>query len=296
MTDTVSEHQASSPLSRDEAAALLAWYVDAGVDEAIGETPVDRFMEAARTPQEVTAAPDPAPQPASTPRPETGRTSSPAPRVRPSAAGIARGAETARDLARQCTTLDALQDAIRNFDGCALSKTAMNTVFADGNPDSGLMLVGEAPGADEDRQGRPFVGASGQLLDIMLAAIGRDRTGTENGAYIANILPWRPPGNRKPTPQETAICLPFIRRHIALVKPRVLVFLGGTAASTLLNTDQGITRLRGHWCDFEDLDEGFTTPVMPTYHPAYLLRQPALKAGAWQDFLAIKAKLRSLDG
>ncbi|MEX1147907.1 MAG: uracil-DNA glycosylase, partial [Sphingomonadales bacterium] len=150
--------------------------------------------------------------------------------------------------------------------------------------------IGEAPGADEDRQGLPFVGVSGQLLDRMLGAIGLDRS----KAYIANILPWRPPGNRKPTPQETSICLPFIRRHIALVKPRVLVFLGGTAAATLLDTNQGITRLRGRWSEYEDLNEGFTAPVMPTYHPAYLLRQPALKADAWRDFLEIRAKLKSL--
>lgn len=253
------------------AAALLAWYVETGADEAIGEAPIDRFA----------AAMEPERSPA-------------ADRVKPAqcpaaAVPLAKAADNAAEAARACGSLEMLEQAIRAFDGCALKKTAMNTVFADGNPASGLMFVGEAPGADEDRQGVPFVGASGQLLDCMLAAIERDRT----SAYISNILPWRPPGNRKPTPQETAACLPFIRRHIALVKPRVLVFLGGTAAGTLLDTNQGITRLRGRWTEYEDLDEGLAIAVMPTYHPAYLLRQPALKAQSWRDFLEIKAKLAS---
>jgi len=270
-------------LSADQAAALLAWYVDAGADEAIGETPEDRFIQAA-TPAtaETGTATGTVETAAARPAQSAPPTFSPAKAVAPGKA-----AASATEIANGCNNLEELEAAIRAFDGCALKKTAMNTVFADGTPDSGLMFIGEAPGADEDRQGKPFVGASGQLLDRMLAAIGRDRT----GAYIANILPWRPPGNRKPTPQETAICLPFIRRHIALVQPTVLVFLGGTSASTLLDTTQGITRLRGKWMDYEDLDAGLTIASMPTYHPAYLLRQPVLKGDAWRDFLEIKAKL-----
>ncbi|RMF12278.1 MAG: uracil-DNA glycosylase [Alphaproteobacteria bacterium] len=258
------------------ATALLAWYVDAGADEAIADTPIDRFAQSES---------EPLARPAASAR-------VPAPNHESGSGGLASVAlaqrpESAAEIARQCTTLAELEAAVRAFEGCTLRRTAMNTVFADGNPDSGLMLVGEAPGADEDRQGLPFVGASGRLLDRMLSAIGRDR----RSAYISNILPWRPPGNRTPTPQEAAICLPFIRRHIALVKPRVLVILGGTAAAALLDTNLGITRLRGRWTEYEDLDEGLAIAVMPTYHPAYLLRQPALKAQAWRDFLEIKAKL-----
>lgn len=277
-------------LSADQAAALLAWYVEAGADEAIGETPEDRFIQAATPPPAETRIAETRTAETMTDRRASPATpiSSPAP-ISSSTKAVAPGkaAASAAEIANGCNSLEELEAAIRAFDGCALKKTAMNTVFADGAPDSGLMFIGEAPGADEDRQGKPFVGASGQLLDRMLAAIGLDRS----GAYIANILPWRPPGNRKPTPQETAICLPFIRRHIALVRPTVLVFLGGTSASTLLDTSQGITRLRGKWMDYEDLDAGLAIPAMPTYHPAYLLRQPVLKGDAWRDFLEIKAKL-----
>jgi DNA polymerase len=162
-----------------------------------------------------------------------------------------------------------------------LKKTAMNTVFADGNPEAGLMFVGEAPGAEEDRRGLPFVGRAGMLLDKMLAAIGRDRT----SAYISNILPWRPPGNRTPTPNETTICLPFIQRHVELAKPTVIVFLGGTSAATMLDRREGITKLRGRWFDYNGV------AAMPTYHPAYLLRQPALKQLSWRDFLEIRKKM-----
>jgi uracil-DNA glycosylase family 4 len=192
---------------------------------------------------------------------------------------------TAREQAERCNTLEDLHQALAAFEGCALRETATNLVFADGNPDSGLMFVGEGPGAEEDRQGLPFVGPSGRLLDRMLAAIGRDRT----GAYITNIVPWRPPGNRNPSSDETTACLPFTNRHIALVKPRVLVLLGTTAAATILGTTQGITRLRGRWHTYTV--DGTTIDVMPTFHPAYLLRQPAQKQQAWQDFLAIKLRL-----
>ena len=182
---------------------------------------------------------------------------------------------------------------MQEFEGCSLKHTAMNLVFGDGNPEASIMFIGEAPGADEDRQGRPFVGVSGQLLDKMIAAVGLDRT----SVYITNILPWRPPGNRKPTTNEVTICLPFIRRHIELVAPRVLVLVGGTAASALLGRTEGITKLRGKWLNYrpEEEDDAREIPCMPLYHPAYLLRQPALKREAWRDILAIQERLNSLD-
>lgn len=248
---------------------LLRWYVEAGADEAIGDHPVNRY-----------AAPKAAPPPP-TRSAANNETRRPGLDVLPT--GEAPGA--ARRVAAQCNTLDELRAAIAGFDGCALKATAKSLVFADGNPDADLMLVGEAPGAEEDRQGLPFVGASGQLLDKMLAAIGLDRT----SVYIANILPWRPPGNRKPTPQETLTCLPFIERHIALAAPKVLVLLGGTSAGTLLDTTEGITRLRGKWQNYRA--GGQDIPALPTYHPAYLLRQPGLKRDAWRDLLEIRKRL-----
>lgn len=191
----------------------------------------------------------------------------------------------ARDAARTAATLEALRAIVEGFDGCALKITASQLVFADGNPESRLMLVGEAPGAEEDRLGKPFVGRAGQLLDRMLAAIGLDRT----RVYIANIVPWRPPGNRTPTPQESAICLPFITRQIELVDPAVLVLLGGFAASSLLGTKDGILKTRGRWFNFSAGHRDIRT--LATLHPAYLLRQPSQKRLAWRDMLAIKRAL-----
>jgi DNA polymerase len=175
------------------------------------------------------------------------------------------------------------------FTGCALRTTATNLVFAEGNPKSALMLVGEAPGAEEDKQGVPFVGASGKLLDKMLAAIGLDRT----HVYISNVLPWRPPGNRTPTDQEIAACLPFIAQHIALVQPKLLLFLGGVAAKSLLRTNEGIMRLRGKQVAYTAPD-GTTIPAIATFHPSYLLRSPAQKKEAWQDLLLVQALLGQL--
>jgi DNA polymerase len=201
--------------------------------------------------------------------------------------GTPEAAATARELAAAATTLDDLKAAIAGFDGISLKATATNLVFADGNPQARLMLIGEAPGGEEDRQGLPFVGPAGQLLDRMLAAIGRDRT----DSYITNIVNWRPPGNRKPSPAEMSLCHPFIERHIALVNPAVLVFLGDTAAKTLTGRTEGITRLRGKWFDWTNPATGAVIPAMPTFHPAYLLRSPAQKREAWQDLLAIRRRL-----
>ncbi|MDR0662341.1 MAG: uracil-DNA glycosylase [Holosporales bacterium] len=179
--------------------------------------------------------------------------------------------------------MEELRAALEAFEGSPLKKTAMHLVFGEGNPQAPLMFVGEAPGADEDRLGRPFVGASGQLLDKMLAAIHLDRT----QVYITNILPWRPPGNRTPTTEEMALFLPFVRRHIALVSPRLLCLVGGTAVKALLARQEGIMRLRGRWLPYENGIE-----VLPTYHPAFLLRSPGRKREAWQDFLSLHKKLQ----
>ena len=191
----------------------------------------------------------------------------------------------ARQQAKDADTLEKLQHMMANFKGCNLRMSAKNMVFGDGNPAAEIMLVGEAPGRDEDIQGLPFVGRSGQLLERMLAAINLDR----DKVYISNIIPWRPPGNRTPTPQETEICRPFIERHIELVKPKILVLLGGASAKVLLNSNEGILKMRGHWKKYK-LPQG-EIAAMPTLHPAYLLRQPAQKKLAWQDLLKIQAKM-----
>jgi DNA polymerase len=180
----------------------------------------------------------------------------------------------AQRIAQSCNTVAELAEALLRFEGCALKRSATNLVFADGNPESEVMLIGEAPGREEDLKGLPFVGRSGKLLDRMLAAIGLDRT----RVYISNILFWRPPANRSPTPEEMATCLPFVFRHVELARPKVVVALGGVAAKQLLDTTEGIMRLRGRW----------QTLPLPTFHPAYLLRQPAHKRLAWRDLMALK--------
>lgn len=192
-------------------------------------------------------------------------------------------------LAYSCKSLEELKNVMLNFTGCSLKQTAMNTVFADGKPSSEVMLVGEAPGADEDAQGLPFVGQSGQLLNKIFAAIGLSR----DKLYISNIVPWRPPGNRTPSTDEVAICQPFIEQHIALVNPKILVLLGGVSAKTLLKTNGGITSLRGKFSEYTTRD-GNIIPCIATYHPAYLLRSPGQKAQVWHDVLRIKLKLANL--
>ena len=266
---------------RPDIAALLRWYVDQGLDEAIGEQPVDRL---AAPPS---AAATPATQPVRAPTPI--RAPAPAPRA-PVPLESPQLVEDARALAERCTTLAELESAVRAFEGCALKRTSKNTVFADGTPGAPVMIVGEAPGADEDRLGKPFVGVSGQLMDRMMEAIGLTRSG---GFYITNILFWRPPGNRTPTLAEQGMCLAFTRRHIELAKPRLLVLAGGVSAKAVLDTTEGIMRLRGKWASYR-LSDGTEIPTMPTFHPAYLLRTPASKRQSWQDLLAIDRKLREL--
>jgi uracil-DNA glycosylase family 4 len=199
-------------------------------------------------------------------------------------------AQSARALAAQANSIEALAAIVARFDACPLKRTATNTVFSDGNPTAPIMMIGEAPGADEDRIGKPFVGRSGQLLDRMLAAIGLDRTGVQ----ITNVIYWRPPGNRKPTAAEIASCLPFVFRHIVLSQPKVLVLAGGTAASSLLDMAEGITRLRGRWFDLAIPGLDAKLPTLPMFHPAFLLRSPERKREAWRDLLALKAKLDEL--
>jgi uracil-DNA glycosylase len=271
---------------------LLAFYQEAGVDALLGEFPVDRL--AGDPPGDIPAAASEAVAPRSSPQvaappaqpPRTvfardldskGRATAP---PSPDAAVMA-----AREAARTAASLEDLRAIVERFEGCALRNTATRLVFADGNPRSRVMFVGEAPGRDEDIDGLPFVGRSGKLLDLMMAAIGLDRT----SAYIANIIPWRPPGNRTPTPQESAICLPFILRQIELANPDVLVCLGGPSAATLLNIRDGILKARGRWFTHQTGTRDIR--AIATLHPAYLLRQPLQKRLAWRDFLAIKKAL-----
>lgn len=258
---------------RAQLLAALALQLDWGAEEALEETPPDRSPPRAMAP----------PRPSDRPAPPPARLVPPAP------AGLAPPAATrAAEAAAAAPSLAALREAIAAFDGSALRETATNLVFADGSPDSRLMLIGEAPGAEEDRLGRPFVGQSGQLLDRMFASIGLRRE--EGGFYITNILPWRPPGNRTPTDAEIALFLPFVLRHIALARPRRIVLLGGVSAKALLRAKEGITRLRGRW--HEVAVEGLgTVPALATLHPAYLLRTPAAKRDAWADLLMLRRTL-----
>lgn len=273
---------------------LLNWYVEAGVEDAIGVAPIDRYRRPAAKvrPAEAAALATPAVSAPPAGKPSGTRGMAPPERERRAAAAPPppdQATSGARELAGRCTDLSALREALAAFEGCSLKHTATNLVFADGNPAAPMMFIGEAPGADEDRAGRPFVGAAGKLLDRMLAAAGMDRT----GVYITNILPWRPPGNRTPTPNEVAICLPFLRRHIALAAPKLLVLVGGTSASTLLSTSEGITRIRGRWRDYVGDPENPSPPIpaMPLYHTAYLLRTPARKREAWHDLLEVRRRL-----
>lgn len=246
-----------------------------GVDIALDEAPVDRFAP----PRPVERRP---PAPGPTPPAPIAPASSLLPAAVAPSDDVARAA---RATAKSAATLAELRATLLQFDGCNLRLTATQLVFADGNPASRVMLVGEAPGRDEDIQGLPFVGRSGQLLDRMLAAIGL----TRNEVYIANVVPWRPPGNRRPTPQETAICRPFVERQIELCNPDFLILLGGASANELLDTPEGILKLRGRWREYNTGTR--TIRAMATLHPAYLLRQPLHKRLAWRDFLSLKAAL-----
>ncbi|MGA2312323.1 MAG: uracil-DNA glycosylase [Xanthobacteraceae bacterium] len=284
---------------------LISFYLDAGVDALVREEPIDRFADVAQSP--ALSLGSPLAGEAGAKRREGGDGGSPAMRKGPSSlplkgggngmtgspgAGIAAAPPSpevavmaARAAAQSAKSLDELRALLEAFEGCMLRATATQLVFADGNPAARVMFVGEAPGRDEDIAGLPFVGRSGKLLDRMIEAIGLDRT----QVYIANIVPWRPPGNRTPTPHESAICLPFIRRQIELADPDILVCLGQPSTQTLLETKEGITRTRGRWLKFDTGSREIR--ALATYHPAFLLRSPLQKRLAWRDFLAIKKAL-----
>ncbi len=253
--------------------AALRLQIEWGADEALDETPVNRMAARAPLPKppEAWLAPD-----------------------RPPAAALARTAliapaQRAQDVAAAAQTRAALRAALAAFDGCGLSATATSLVFDDGNAEAGLMLIGEGPGAEEDRAGRPFIGPSGQLLDRMLGSVGLDRT----KLLITNLIPWRPPGNRNPTDAEILICLPFLLRHIVLVKPRYLVLLGAISTQSLLGTKGGIVRQRGRWVDATIPGLDVAIPTLPMLHPAYLMRNAAAKAHAWADMISLRRKLDS---
>ncbi len=273
-------------MTQAQALALLSFYLDCGADAAIDEAPLSRFglgQQTVPSAQPAAIAPKAAPSlPAKPP-------------VTPGTAILGANdralAESARAIARTAQSLGELRDILGRFDGIeSLRARATNLVFADGNPEARVMLVGEAPGADEDRLGKPFVGVSGQLLDRMLGAIGLDRT----SFYITNVCFWRPPGNRKPTEAELVAQQPFVERHIELVAPKVLVLVGAASAHALLGTNDGITRLRGRWFDYKSPGLAAPIPALPIFHPAFLLRQPAQKRETWADLLKLKARLAEL--
>lgn len=264
--------------------ATLQWYLDNGVDEILGDEPIDHTQMPVIEPVLTSQQQQSAVKPSLTPPPMSQQ--SPADLM-----GAAEAMKKAQELAQGCSSTEELKAAIADFDGLSIKKTAMNMVFCDGNPKAPIMLVGESPGGDEDRKGKPFVGVSGQLLDRILASIGLNRQEEDplKSAYISNILNWRPPGNRTPSQSEIDISLPFIKRHIELIEPKILILLGGVAGKAILDRSESISRLRG---SFHDLN-GVQT--IATYHPEYLLRTPAQKRAVWQDVLMINAKREEID-
>lgn len=252
------------------ALAALHWQIELGAIDAIGDAPVNRYDLASEAPPR----PKTAEQPAQTA----------APYIAPQADPVAE----AQHLAQAAADLPALRDALAAYEHCELKRGARNLVFSDGTPGARVLILGEAPGRDEDREGKPFVGRAGQLLDRMLAAIGLDRTATDpvRAAYITNVLPWRPPQNRDPKPQEIAMMLPFVQRHIALAAPDFVILMGNISCQAALGK-RGILRLRGQW------DTAFDRPALPMTHPAYLLRTPLAKREAWADLLSLKSRMET---
>jgi uracil-DNA glycosylase family 4 len=266
---------------------LIDWYVEMGITTAIGHTPTDHFkfvplptigyVAEPKSLQKLASRTAPAPKAASSTPPSTPLN---IPRTKLS--------QESQSIANGCQSLEELKAALAAFEGCPLKFTATNMVFADGNPEAKVMLIGEAPGADEDREGLPFVGGAGQLLDRALATIGLNRT----NVYIINVLPWRPPGNRPPTPQEIAQCLPFVERHIELIQPKMLILLGGVSTKAILNDNDGIMKIRGHWRDYKHPQLETPIRTIATYHPAFLMRSPSQKAQLWQDLMMIEDEVK----
>ena len=275
-----------------DAKRILEWYLEMGVDETIGDAPVDRYFV------------NPEPQKAAAPKPDARQSVAAEvdpdldrnferrppqaldrPQTEVSEQGAVRFAEIA---ATNSGDLESLRKATNDFEHCALKGEATQLVFSDGNPEARVMIVGEAPGADEDRIGKPFVGKAGKLLDRMFEAIGMSRTAQESdrALYIANAVPWRPRGNRNPTPEELRVMFPFIAKHIELAKPEILVLMGNVPCKAIIGKDK-ITRLRGNWQDFRGI------PVMPMFHPAYLLRNAQSKMYSWWDLIEIRKRLES---
>ena len=271
----------------DNIREIMEWYVEAGVDILLEEHPIDRFSEIPPPPRqksEQLAGHSPAERLAQKeekkPRPVPAAKT---PATIPDGAAV----DKAREIAASANTLEELKEAMACFEGCNLKRTAKSLVFSDGNPQAKIMIIGDAPDRDEDLQGMPFVNRTGQLLDRMLAAIDLSREDT----YLTNVIPWRPPGNRAPTPQETEICRPFIERHIELVNPDVILLFGILSSKTLLKNNDGIMKLRGNWTEI--IIEKTAIKALPTLHPAYLLKQPAHKRLVWQDLLNLKQSINN---
>lgn len=267
---------------KDKIINILDLYVESGVTTAVQDQPRSLYENVTQEIKELAAS-------QFTPTPSAPKINTPLIKevtvVKKTSSSVI---TSTTEMVHICQTLDELHQTLLNFNDCPLKLTATNTVFSDGNPQAKIMVIGEAPGADEDIQGKPFVGLSGRLLDKMFATIGLSRA---TNLYITNIIPWRPPGNRQPTMQEISLCLPFVRRHIELIKPEILLLVGGVSAKTILDTTEGIMKLRGRWHDY--ISAGLESPIkcFATYHPAYLLRSPGQKAQVWQDLLKIQEKL-----
>ncbi len=264
---------------------LLAFYLEAGVDCALSDDPINRLAEEAAVEARETSRLEASRHEASRPAPFRGANPIPSQAATEPVPAPDIAITTAREIAPKAASLEELRALLEQFDGCALKATATRLVFADGNPQAKVMFVGEAPGRDEDIEGKPFVGRSGKLLDLMMAAVGLNRS----NVYIANIIPWRPPGNRDPSPQETQICLPFIKRQIELVDPDIVVCLGKPSSQAVLELKDGIMKARGKWHSYDTGTRKIR--AMATFHPAYLLRQPIYKRLAWQDFRAVAKAL-----
>jgi uracil-DNA glycosylase family 4 len=260
-------------LNNDELLSVLEWYRAAGVDLAVGEDPVDRFAQRnqqAAAPRAAVQSMQQASQPLAPP---------------PLAGPIGGDPEEARRLAESAQSIEALKSTLEGYDGCGLKFRATQLVFAEGNPEAKIVIIGDPPGADEDREGRPFAGRTADLLTRMLASIGLDW----DSVYALNTIPWRPPGNRAPTPEELSLCLPFLHRHVELVGPSLVLTMGQMATQTVFQTTNSIIKMRGKW---QDVSIGsHTVPAIATLPPGYLLRNPAAKQQAWRDLLSLKAKM-----